>query len=288
MLPLGVAFFYQNRKMKKINGFTTKLFYREKGNPESPPLIIFHGLWGASENWLPVAERLSSYFHVILPDCRNHGLSPHLSGHDYEYLSKDACEFIRQLHLPGKPFLAGHSMGGKTLMTLLLQHPDIAEKASIIDACPYPGPAENIHREIADFMTSHPLNSYRKYNEIATLIRNSFPEEQIVQLFLKNIRKSSSGYEWKVNASVLREYLPDLCSWHINSPVLYQQEILFVKGGLSNYIPPASLPEIHRYFPAASLQTIPGATHRIHTDQPEKLAEILTNFFLPLTRQTSS
>lgn len=275
--------------MEKENIPKTKLFYREKGNPELPALILLHGLWGASDNWLPVAELLASRFHVILPDCRNHGLSPHFPSHDYENLSKDLSEFIRQLSLPGKPFLAGHSMGGKTLMTLLLQHPEIAEKAAVIDAGPYPAPPENIHQEIADFMVSHPLEHYRKYSEMAALIRNSFSDEQTIQLFLKNIRKNAPGYEWKVNAAVLREYLPDLCDWQINLPDIYQQEILFIKGELSNYIPSDSLPEILRYFPAAQLQIIPRASHRIHTDRPKELAEILTDFFLslPLTKQTS-
>ena len=50
-----------------------QLFYREKGIDTHPPLIILHGLWGASDNWLPVADLLSHRFHVILPDLRNHG-----------------------------------------------------------------------------------------------------------------------------------------------------------------------------------------------------------------------
>ena len=45
-----------------------QLFYREKGIDTHPPLIILHGLWGASDNWLPVADLLSHRFHVILPD----------------------------------------------------------------------------------------------------------------------------------------------------------------------------------------------------------------------------
>lgn len=86
-----------------------QLFYREKGTATHPPLIILHGLWGASDNWLPVAGLLSRRFHVILPDLRNHGSSPHSSLFDYTILSRDTEEFIGQLNLSRKPFLAGHS-----------------------------------------------------------------------------------------------------------------------------------------------------------------------------------
>lgn len=177
-------------------------------------------------------------------------------------------------------------MGGKILMTLLLQKPEIAEKAIVIDTGPYPAPQEHIHQEIADFMLAHPLEHYRKYSEITALIRNSFSDEQTVQLFLKNIRKKAPCYEWKVNAAVLREYLPYLCDWQISSPDTYKQEILFIKGELSDYIPSDSLSEILRYFPTAQLKTIPHASHRIHADRPEKLAEILTDFFLSKAKKS--
>ena len=39
-----------------------KLFFRTIG--EGTPLIILHGLWGASENWLPIAHLLEDKFQV--------------------------------------------------------------------------------------------------------------------------------------------------------------------------------------------------------------------------------
>ena len=125
-----------------------QLFYREKGIDTHPPLIILHGLWGASDNWLPVADLLSHRFHVILPDLRNHGCSPHSSLFDYTILSQDTEELIGRLNLPQRPFLAGHSLGGKTLMHLVLKRPEIVEKAAIIDICPqaYTLDRQTMHR----------------------------------------------------------------------------------------------------------------------------------------------
>ena len=105
-----------------------KLFFRTIG--EGTPLIILHGLWGASENWLPIAHLLEDKFQVILPDVRNHGQSPHDEAMNYEVMSNDIIELIEDLKLPVRPHIAGHSMGGKIVMALLLKRPELVNKAN--------------------------------------------------------------------------------------------------------------------------------------------------------------
>ena len=50
-----------------------ELYYRKLGS--GPPLIILHGLYGSSDNWLSIGKALSEQFTVYLPDQRNHGRS---------------------------------------------------------------------------------------------------------------------------------------------------------------------------------------------------------------------
>lgn len=261
-----------------------QLFYREKGNADLPPLILLHGLWGASDNWLPVAARLSGQFHVILPDLRNHGGSPHLPEHDYEILSKDIADFIASLNLPVRPFIAGHSMGGKALMLLLLKQPEIAEKAAIIDICPKDYPAtDSFHLSIMDFISKFPLHNFHQRHEIHQAIRLHFPDEQLCQLLFKNICKTDKGYSWKINVPVITKHLPQLLSWPLlPKQATYPFPILFIRGELSDYITPVDLPLIRSYFPAATLTTIPSASHRIHADNPILLSQAIADFFLSL------
>ena len=84
-----------------------KLFYREKGDTNLPVMVILHGLWGASDNWLPVADILSEHFHVILPDLRNHGFSPHSDMMDYPSMAQDILQLLRHLDCAGKFFYGG-------------------------------------------------------------------------------------------------------------------------------------------------------------------------------------
>ena len=43
-----------------------KLFYREWGRGE--PLLILHGLYGCSDNWMTIARKLAERFQVIAVD----------------------------------------------------------------------------------------------------------------------------------------------------------------------------------------------------------------------------
>lgn len=274
MLSLRVAFFIAIRM---------NLFYREKGNPEHPPLIILHGLWGASDNWLQVANLLTDHFHVILPDLRNHGHSPHDPDHSYETLSKDIITFIHQLNLPVKPFIAGHSMGGKALMLALLKRLEIAEKVAIIDICPgiYETAYHDIHLRLLNFAINTPLQIYNNREEIHARIRNHFASDELCQILFKNLRKTFRGFEWKINVRAIQNHLPELMSWpaHPTSGI-YPLPILFVKGEYSVYIKTGDLTTIQSFFPAAIVTLIPGATHHIHADSPLLLAQALTHFFI--------
>nr|XP_014427363.1 protein ABHD11 isoform X4 [Pelodiscus sinensis] len=87
-----------------------------------PPLVFLHGLLGSKGNFRAIARALvqRSGRKVLTVDARNHGESPHSPVMSYEAMSLDVQRLLRQLHLP-KCVLVGHSMGGKTAMTLALQ-----------------------------------------------------------------------------------------------------------------------------------------------------------------------
>ncbi len=69
-----------------------KLFFRKYG--EGPPLIIIHGLYGSSDNWVGIGRKLAKNFEVFLIDQRNHGRSPHSDDHTYQLLREDLREFM--------------------------------------------------------------------------------------------------------------------------------------------------------------------------------------------------
>jgi pimeloyl-ACP methyl ester carboxylesterase len=98
-----------------------KLFFRELG--QGKPIIILHGLFGSSDNWLTQAKLFAPHYRVFSVDQRNHGQSPHSDDFDYSSMVADLNEFIQDRGI-SDPVIIGHSMGGKTAMNLALAHAD--------------------------------------------------------------------------------------------------------------------------------------------------------------------
>ncbi len=64
-----------------------KLFYRQYGDGQ--PVIILHGIFGISDNWVTIGRRLAEKFDVYILDQRNHGQSPHSDTFNYYVLADD-------------------------------------------------------------------------------------------------------------------------------------------------------------------------------------------------------
>lgn len=263
----------------EVHQISMKLYFRKQG--EGTPLIILHGLWGASENWLPVAHSLEDRFQVILPDIRNHGQSPHADEMNYEVMSDDIIELIEDLRLPVPPHIVGHSMGGKIVMALLLKRPDIVNKAIVVDIAPvsYSQQDGGSHYKIIDFMANFDFTRFTTREEVRKAIQQHFKTERSQQLFLKNIKKTASGFEWKINHRVLSQHFDEIsgCPGKLTHDT-YDKEILFIKGEQSNLI--TSINCLQAQFPAARLKEIPQCGHWIHSEQPEKLAQAIRDFLL--------
>lgn len=257
-----------------------KLFYRSLG--KGKPLLILHGLWGASDNWLPVAHLLENEFRVILPDMRNHGQSPHCKTMDYNALCHDILQMIEELELPRPLYAAGHSMGGKTLMHLLLHELGLFEKACVIDIAPkrYKD-AGRIHSWLLRQAERLPLGNMQSRKELNRYLQENFHEEEIRQFYLKNIRRTSTGFCWKVNLPALRHNLPEIMKWEEQvAAEPSHTPVLFIKGEQSDYLQECDFHAAReRYFPAAHYVVIPHARHSIHADQPQALALLLADFF---------
>ena len=65
---------------------------KELGQGE--PLVLLHGLFGCGDNWSGVALELAERFRVMMPDLRNHGLSPHCATMDYPHMAADVAELL--------------------------------------------------------------------------------------------------------------------------------------------------------------------------------------------------
>ena len=103
------------------------LHYTRYGTPGKPPVLLLHGLFGAASNWGSVARRLEADYDVVVPDLRNHGKSPHATGHSYSDMVDDVLALYDTLQIE-RAIVAGNSAGGWIATRFALEHPDRVER----------------------------------------------------------------------------------------------------------------------------------------------------------------
>lgn len=267
-----------------------KLFYRETG--EGEPLVILHGLYGSSDNWMTVARQLGKHFHVYLPDQRNHGQSPHSTRHDYPAMVDDLEEFAGSLG-PGRFILMGHSMGGKTAMFFALRHPQRISALIPVDISPRTyaagsdkGTSFALHKKMMEAMLRLDLTTMHSRDEVTEALAREIPSLRIRQFLLKNLtRDERHRFRWKINLPVLYDNLGKILEGPDRDPQLRERRfteapVLFIRGGASDYLPDDDLPLIHRFFPQARISTLAGAGHWLHAEQPGPFLQTVTEFLL--------
>jgi esterase len=260
-----------------------KLFYRKYGSGQ--PLIILHGLFGSSDNWVSIAKGISDRFTVILPDQRNHGQSPHSQIHDYNSMKEDLYELVNDLGWD-KFFLAGHSMGGKTAVNFALTWPERLNGLLIVDISPLTRNTNNnedlnMHLQILDFMLNENISGIRSRNEIDSRLSSRIKSEKVRELVMKNLkRESDNSFSWKLNAYAIRENFDRVTEGIGTASKLHGEitgfPVLFLKAEFSEYLPENDFAEILRIFPGAEFIMVPGSGHWIHADNPEAVK----NYFL--------
>jgi esterase len=251
------------------------LFFRQSGKGD--PMIILHGLFGLSDNWVTIAKRLSERFMVYIPDLRNHGQSPHSPVFTLDALVEDLEEFIDEQHIL-RPILVGHSLGGLVAMQFSLHDPELVGKLVVVDISLRRNRDYSEHRQLIDAMKKVDFSLASVRSDVERQLMESIPSARIRQFLLKNVYwRDKNTMGWRLNLDVLEESLP----LEINDPdptKKFSGEALFIRGEKSGYLTDEDLPEIYRKFPNAELSTIPGAGHWVHADAPEEFLASVNRF----------
>jgi esterase len=254
-----------------------KLFFRRFG--EGKPLVILHGLFGISDNWVTIGKRLAENHEVYIPDLRNHGQSPHSNVFNLQALTGDLEEFTGENNLKDI-ILIGHSLGGKTSMQFALQNPSMVKKIIVVDISLRKYSNYRDHQLLIDAMMRVDFSTAMRRSDVEKQLMKTIKSPRLCQFLLKNVYwRDKDTLGWRLNLTALNENLPSV----FESPSGESQfpgPALFIRGGLSDYILDADLTEIKRKFPRAELSTIPSATHWVHADAPEEFLDVVNQFLL--------
>jgi esterase len=249
-----------------------KLFYRELG--QGQPIIILHGIFGSSDNWLTQARMFSSHYHVFSLDLRNHGLSPHDDQFDYPVMVDDLVAFIDE-HQLKDPIIIGHSMGGKVAMNFAVAHPDKLQKLIVVDISPRYYDLE--HYVIIDGLKAIPIETLSSRNEADAALADFVPEHDVRQFLLKNLqRKSDGGFTWKINLSVIDKNMSNI-GVDLQYPGKFEKPTLFIRGSKSKYVKDEDMIHIQAIFPQTELKTL-DTGHWVQAEKPQEFVDSVLNW----------
>lgn len=255
------------------------LFYRTYGT--GFPVIILHGLYGASDNWVTIAKKLAKDFKVIIPDQRNHGKSFHHPEINFDVLTQDLKEFVDELKI--KRFhIIGHSMGGKVAVNFMQKHPEYVEKVIFVDVAPTnTNPSKKIikfHKLVISILNDLNLKSFSSRQQLKKHLESKLFSELLVNFLMKNFYHiPAGGFDSKLNIIAVKDNIDKILGEvSINKKIINQS--LIIKGGDSEYFKAEDFPNIKLKFPNIKMEIIPKTTHWVHAENPKEFYRLTVSF----------
>jgi pimeloyl-ACP methyl ester carboxylesterase len=238
------------------------------------PVILLHGLFGAAKNLGQIARALAKQAQVISLDLRNHGDSPHDAAMTYQLMADDVAETLATKNI-SSAYMVGHSMGGKTAMTLALTHPELVEKLVVMDIAPVS--YNHSYDDYAAAMLALPLTPNLTRHDADAALAGAIPEPAFRGFLLNNLILGEAP-RWRVALPEIKAAMQELISWNDPDAAPFTGPTLFLRGANSDYVRPSADAKINALFPHAKRASIEGAGHWLHAEKPREVIAALEEF----------
>jgi len=254
-----------------------RLHYLDWGNASAPPLILLHGIDRIAHTFDHVAARFTSRYHVIAMDLRGHGDS----GWDPQarYLVEDHVGdlegLVRTLGLRNVT-LWGNSTGGRVVQVFAGLHPELVAAVIAEDV----GPERP--RSIAEAYARRVKQEENGWAGPEALLMQMRAAAQplpdaVLEPYVRygTKRRDDGRLVWKRDPNLVKGFV-ETELWRyvreIKAPILY------VLGGRSTIVPPATQEELKKVLPQARIVTMPGLGHYPSDEKPEEFVRIVDDF----------
>ena len=124
------------------------------------------------------------------------------------------------------------------------------------------------------------LDGVTRRSDAGRELEKFIPDRNLRLFFLTNLRKTDDGtFGWRINLEGIRANYDNIWK-EIAGDRVYDGPALFLRGGDSDFIRDSYFGLIGEMFPSFSVETVDGAGHWIHTEQPEHFRESVSSFIL--------
>jgi len=249
------------------------LAFQEFG--DGPPVVLFHGLFGSSDNLRAVARGLEEAYRLILPDLPNRGSSPHIGSSTHEAMVDSIARFLDE-EVEDNPVIGGHSIGGKLAMLLALRNPDRFSALVVIDMAPREYEAS--HVELIEAMRSVPLDEIGARRDADAHLASVVTNAGVRSFLLKNLVRRGDSFAWRLDLAAIEADYQNMLGWRPPEGT-YDRPCLFAGGERSRYLQADRDRDlIHSLFPRAQIRMIKDAGHWLHADKPEEVVQVIRSF----------
>ena len=268
------------------------------GDPAAPPVVLVHGAYDHGRTWDGFAPRLAELgFHVVAIDVRGHGDSGRLSsGMAWSACTIDLCELARVLApASDTPIgMIGHSMGGGQVLTAAATMPERFAWVVNLDGLGPPAEAF-VHESVVDAATrsldeidrfrSSPPRPWASRDQLVErrgAINIRLPRPFLEHLVEFGTREVEGGFVWKWDPA-FRTGVPDAFSLelilaqypHITAPTLV---LVSSEEDAWTEVHDEEAQRRVGMLPRGRLESVPGAGHYVHVEQPDFVLVRITRF----------
>jgi len=258
------------------------------GNPQGTPLILLHGLRAYAQTWESLARALGDDFCCYALDQRGRGLSDWAESASYHTQSyvHDLEDLVAHLGLQ-RFALVGHSLGGANALEYARQHPGRLLALVVEDIGPGSSSvgdgAERIRREMRQ--TPLVFADWDAARAFWVKSRPGLSEQGLRSRLAHSMQETAQGIVWRHDQQGIAEArlsIEPVDLW----PAVRALDCptLFVRGGNSDFLPPATLIAMQEQNSNIRTVEIAGASHYVHDDQSEAFNRSVAGYLRQMTK----
>lgn len=242
---------------------------------DGKPLVILHGLLGSLDNWVTVSKYLAKKYKVYIIDLPNHGKSYHTKYFSYENMANDLDSFFVENGLT-KFSLLGHSMGGKLALKYVDMFEDKIDKLILVDIANKNYESTRFNN-VFDAIFSISLNNLETRKDADSIVSEIIKNAGERHFVLKNLKRTSQGFEWSPNINLLYSNLSAISSKIIlNNKV--KNSTLLILGENSNYFTDQDKNDLSNEFEKYLIKSVKNSGHWVHAENPKDFILVLEAF----------
>ena len=263
-----------------------EFWYLDSG--DGPAVMFIHGLTSSHRNWVHLVQKLDTEHRVVAPDLFGHGASDKLMG-DYSLGAHAATlrDLLDRLDID-QVTLVGHSFGGGIAMQFCYLFPERVERLVLVAS-------GGLGRSVSPLLRAATLPGA---GVLLPLIASGWVRgraEAAGRILSSTGWRASSetteiwrGFTSLADADTRRAFLAttrgvidpggQTVTAHDHLPMAIQVPTLVVWGTKDRMIPAWHATTAHEVITDSRVVLFEGAGHFPHLDQPERFAQLLSDF----------